>query len=180
MLTDKNCPPRPKRRLIIILLAAVLIGIVAVYCSVGYINRDLDHVVTQVILERIEKNQSQEEQVFYVEAHKVLSSKEDRDTRTVTVYLMASAIRYRFAEDGWNEESAFSSVPMALTFSIEPSGQYELKSFWEASDGELYQSSIKEAFPTVAYYLSNLYPSGLLTTSCELQGWWQQTTGRVL
>lgn len=180
MLTDKNCPPRPKRRLIIILLAAALIIIVTAYCLIGYINRDLDQAVTQVILDRVEKNQPQEEQAFCVEAHKVLSSKEDLDAQTVTVYLMASAIRYCSAENGCDEESAFSSVPMALTFSTEPSGQYELKSFWEASDGELYQSSIKETFPTSAYYLSKIYPSGLLTTSCELQGWWQQTTGRVL
>lgn len=162
-----------KRRFKFALLAVALIGIVATYCFIGYINRDLDHAVTDAILARIEKNRSQEEQTFSVEAHKVLSSEENRDTQTVTVYFIASAIRYRFAEDGWNEESAFSSVPMALTFSIKPAGQYELKSHWEASDGALYQSSVKEAFPTVAYYRSKIYPAGLLTTSCELQGWWR-------
>lgn len=153
-------------------LAAALVVVIAAYGFTGHVERGLDHAVTQAVLERVSLNHAVQEQDFCVEAHKVLASTHNRDARSVTVYLTASALRYRFAEDGWKEESGFSSVPMALTFSTAPSGRYELTSFWEASDGELYRASIKETFPAAAYYLHAVYPSGLLTTACELQGWY--------
>lgn len=112
-----------------------------------------------------------EDTAYVSQAHHILSSRRDPDSQTVTVYLLATALRYRSTADGLEEYGGMSGVSTALTFRELPSGEYELVTYWEASDGSLFLPSIQETFPIFAQFRRICYPSGVLLTICQLNGW---------
>lgn len=150
------------------IFVALLLVLAAVYFLPRPIRGNLDQAVSQAILERAALPDSHS----VTEAHHVLAARTDRAAQTVTVYLVASSLHYCTTDQGLKETGGFFGVPTALTFSKSSDGSYELETYWEARDGELYLSSIRETFPRLAYYKLLGYPAGLLTTSCEIQGWW--------
>lgn len=158
-----------KARLPSLLWVAVLLALAAAYVLPAPVSRGLDQALSQAILERAVLDDS----AFAVEAHHIFSSKTDSDGQTVTVYLVAAAQRYVSTGQGIEPDGGFYGVPTALTFSKGPDGTYALESYWEARDGALFRSSVRETFPAWAYCRSFGYPSGILTTICELQGWWK-------
>lgn len=80
---------------------------------------------------------------FKTEAHALLKI-EDDDT-TTTAYLIAYYAVYNFP-DGKPQLVGGSHMPVALTFSRQQDGSFDLTDYWEPSDGSYYASSIQERF----------------------------------
>ncbi len=85
---------------------------------------------------------------YAVEAHTNLKTVEDADT--VTVYAMALYLEFDLSGGGCAETGG-SHMPVAVTFTKNSAGEYELKEYWTPRDGTYYAASIKERFPSDIY-----------------------------
>lgn len=99
---------------------------------------DLEACIINAILA---EEKSPYELKFETEAHYILEIEENEDE--ITVY---GHVLYQ----GYNEsqeEEAGSYMPVAITFSKEADGTYQMKEYWRPKDGDYYQTSIEEKFP---------------------------------
>ncbi|MDR1065689.1 MAG: hypothetical protein LBL25_04910 [Oscillospiraceae bacterium] len=106
---------------------------------------DLDTAVSQAIISsnrdrRYEGNSG----AFQTEAHVTLAEVESGDS--VTVYAYALHLVY-ILENGALHDAAGSAAPVAITFSSDGDGVYNLTEYWYPGEGGYYMPSIKEKFP---------------------------------
>ncbi|MDR1329706.1 MAG: hypothetical protein LBK23_08910 [Oscillospiraceae bacterium] len=106
---------------------------------------DLDTAVSQAIISsnrdrRYEGNSG----AFQTEAHVTLEAVESGDS--VTVYAYALHLVY-ILENGALRDDSGSSAPVAITFSRDGDGVYNLTEYWYPGEGGYYMPSIKEKFP---------------------------------
>lgn len=90
-----------------------------------------------------------------VESHVVLANEIASGTPSInqtnhieetTVYLLVLMQKYN-TYDGTLQEVGGSYIPAAITFSKQPSGEYQLKEYWEPRDGIYYADDIRSKFP---------------------------------
>lgn len=107
--------------------------------EVGQMERsDLEACIINAILT---EEKSPYELKFETEAHYILEIEENEDKITVYAHVLYQ---------GYNEsqeEEAGSYMPVAITFSKEADGTYQMKEYWRPKDGTYYQPSIEEKFP---------------------------------
>jgi len=84
------------------------------------------------------------ENYYQTEAHITLAI--DENDNNITVYAMAYSAVFSFNESKLRKRSG-SHVPVAISFTKDNSGAYNLIEYWRPYDGDLYYSSIYAKFP---------------------------------
>ena len=79
------------------------------------------------------------------EGHRIFGTKKDENT--LEVYVMYSLISYGVQEGQLTEASGSVRIPARMTFSIDENGQYILRDFEEAGDGDRYAAFMDERLP---------------------------------
>ena len=79
------------------------------------------------------------------EGHRIFGTKKYENT--LEVYVMYSLISYGVQEGQLTEASGSVRIPARMTFSIDENGQYILRDFEEAGDGDRYAAFMDERLP---------------------------------
>ena len=72
------------------------------------------------------------------------------NSNTITVYAMALFMEFEYSGGGLSETGG-SHMPVAITFSKNAAGKYDLIEYWTPKDGSDYTVSIKKKFPPGIY-----------------------------
>jgi hypothetical protein len=110
-------------------------------------NWSIDRLVSDAVKSHNESKIPAEE--YLAESHVILAL--DAHRERFTAY--GIALYETFLPDGESDVKLIrgSHIPVALTFTRNNSGDYELTEYWEARDGDDYWPSIKQKFPEVAW-----------------------------
>ncbi|MDK2980164.1 MAG: hypothetical protein PWQ55_511 [Chloroflexota bacterium] len=103
---------------------------------------DLDAQVSQAILQANAGQYAPSD--FATEAHEILAVQEDGDM--LTVYATALYLEFGYGEDELTVTGG-SHMPVAITFTKDAGGAYELEEYWMPRDGTEYGPSIEGKFP---------------------------------
>ena len=123
-------------------------------------NALLEDTVSQAILSENAGKYAQGD--FATEAHTTLKTVTNGSTSTVYAVVLYLEFNYT---DGGLEEVSGSDMPVALTFTKNAGGGYDLTEYWEPTDGTKYTDSIQKKFPAdICDVAMNL---GLYTMSQE-------------
>jgi hypothetical protein len=91
--------------------------------------------------------------VYPVESHVILAL--DADPRSFTAYMMSLYLTF-LPGGAYNvREVAGQHAPLALTFTKNQSGNYELTDYWQTEDGTRYMPSIRSKFPENTWGLAD-------------------------
>lgn len=103
---------------------------------------DFDQNISKAIMDFNKNDYKQGE--FRTESHVVLDT--EKKGNEVTVYAMVLYEEYGY-EDGAFKDVSGSHIPVAITFTVNNSGEYKRKEYWIPEDGSNYASSIRKKFP---------------------------------
>ncbi len=103
-----------------------------------------NRISEEIISENKSKFRPGEAQIFAAEHHKILKIVEQKDS--VTVYLIALYAQYQGSEGRIDLTGAVCS-PVSIVFSKDEH-QYVLDEYWVPEDGEGYEQSLREKFPS--------------------------------
>ena len=113
----------------------------------------LEAAVSKAILEWDQPEQ--EDGLYHCESHVIFDTVTASGTpaagggshkQEVTVYALVLAQTYDLSSGAVVSEGG-SHIPTAITFEADEDGNYNLKEYWLAEDGDLYEASIREKFP---------------------------------
>lgn len=156
-----------KKTAFLLIIAVAIVGILigsAVKNHNGS-KLNLDAAVSQAIKE-YNSPDDPDTDVYPIESHFIYGKK--KAGNQITVYLKACYEEYTTDNPlGIVEQYSGSWCPCAITFQINEDGGYELLEYWEAEDGSLYASSIKEKFPFPFNYfaLYNIHAQSAIDTT---------------
>lgn len=157
-MSNKTTNKQPlyfNKKTAILLVIAVVIASILIGFTVQKSNEnksDLDSAISQAIKEHNLPSEPDTD-IYPTESHFIYGKK--KNGNQITVYLKAHYQIYAIDNPlGIVEECSGGWCPCALTFQINEKGNYELLEYWEAEDGSLYASSIKEKFPFPLNYLA--------------------------
>ena len=157
-MSNKSANKQPRcfnKRTVILLVIAVAIASILIGFAVQKSNGNksgLDSAISQAIKEHNSPDEPDTD-IYPTESHFIYGKK--KTGNQITVYLKAHYQIYAIDNPlGIVEEYSGGWCPCALTFQINENGNYELLEYWEAGDGSLYASSIKEKFPFPLNYLA--------------------------
>lgn len=70
------------------------------------------------------------------------------ENNTLTAYVLTTYGEYQFVDDLFIEASGCGVIPAVITFQINQDGSYTLLNYQVPEDGGMYETSIKELFPS--------------------------------
>ena len=133
-----------KKWILGIAIIIIIVAVMFVFAG-GAASPQAEEAVAQAVLDRVTGGECTGE------GHIILKEMEE-DGKPV-VYAICSTGCYGFVNGNLEETGGTGAIPTRLTFTVDEYGNWHLVDYWEPVDGDLYSSSLREAFPSYLLYL---------------------------